>query len=175
MTDNNPRPDEEGKRAWPSRRSRPFHLHGDTLVGVAILIFCAIVFALTLTFDDVPSALSHGVPPTQFPRLLVGFIVALTLLVMFEGRKKPPSERKPLPRMVYLSTALLLVFVALLNWVGTMVAMIGICIALPLLWGERKYVPILLLAALFPIAVYYLFSEVMEVRFPASVFTTLFE
>ncbi len=175
MTDNLRPPDQEGKRAWPYARPRPFHLHGDTLAGVAILIFCAIVFALTLTFDDVPSALSHGVPPTQFPRLLVGFIAALTLLMMFEGRKKPPSDRKPVPRMVYPSTALLLVFVALINWVGTMVAMIGLCIALPLLWGERRYVPILLLAALFPIAVYYLFSEVMEVRFPASVFTKLFE
>lgn len=177
MTDHNPRPDEEGKRAWPYARPRPFHLHlhGDTLAGVVILICCAIVFALTLTFDDVPSALSHGVPPTQFPRLLVGFITALTLLMMFESRKKPPSDRKPVPRMVYLSTALLLVFVVLINWAGTIVAMIGFCIALPLLWGERRYVPILILAALFPIAVYYMFSVVMEVRFPVSVFTKLFE
>ncbi len=162
-------------RAWFSARPRPFRLGDNAGVGVVILVCCAIVFALTLTFEEVPAALSHGVQPTQFPRLLVGVIAALTLLILFEGRGQPPVERKPVPRMVYLSTALLLVFVALINWAGTMVAMILFCIALPLLWGERKYVPILLCAAIFPIAVYYLFSEVMEVRFPAGVFTTLFE
>lgn len=162
-------------RAWFSARPRPFRLGDNARVGVVILVCCAIVFALTLTFEEVPAALSHGVPPTQFPRLLVGVIAALTLLIMFEGRGQPPVERKPVPRMVYLSALLLVVFVALVGWIGTIAAMILFCIALPLLWGERRYVAMVICAAIFPIAVYYLFSEVMEVRFPAGIFASLFD
>jgi putative tricarboxylic transport membrane protein len=47
------------------------------------------------------------------------------------------------------------------------------CLAMPILWGERRYLLVLVYAVLFPIAIYLLFSQLLQVRFPAGSFTSL--
>ena len=42
-------------------------LHTDVTVALAVLAFCAGVFALTFTFDTVPAALAVGMGPAAFP------------------------------------------------------------------------------------------------------------
>ena len=152
----------------------PFRLRGDYLVGGVIFLFCAAVVGITTTFDEVPPILAQGIPPTQFPRLMVGVIAVLAAIMVYQAHGREPKKRKPVPRMVFLSAGLLLAFIAAIEVIGTIAAMFLFCVALPLLWGDRRIVAILIFAAVFPAAVYLLFSNFLEVRFPAGELLSLF-
>ncbi len=166
MSDNRQPNQAELGRAPSRDGTRPLRLRGDYLVAIAVFLFAAVVFYLTTTFDEVPSAMAQGVPPTQFPRLLLGLICVLAAIMVFQAHGRTPKKRKPVPGMVYASAALLIAFVAAVTWLGVIIAMVLFCVALPLLWGERRIWVVLIYAVVFPIFVYALFSGVMEVRFP---------
>ncbi len=151
-----------------------FRLRDDYVVGGVILLFCAAVVGITATFDEVPPILAQGIPPTQFPRLMVGLIAVLAAIMIYQAHGREAKKRKPVPPMVFMSGGLLLVFVASIEVIGTVPAMVLICVALPLLWGERRIVGILVFAVVFPAMVYVLFSNLLEVRFPAGELLSLF-
>ena len=152
----------------------PFRLRGDYMVGGVILLFCAVVVGITTTFDEVPPILAQGIPPTQFPRMMVGVIAILAAIMIYQAHGREPKKRKPVPLMVFLSAGVLLAFIAAIEVIGTIPAMFLFCVALPLLWGERRIVAILIFAVVFPAAVYLLFSNFLEVRFPAGELLSLF-
>lgn len=155
------------------RTTRPPRWRADYGIAAVILLFCAVVVVLTTTFEKVPLALSQGIPPEEFPRLIVGLIVFLTLVMALQARAQPDSKRKAVPGMVYFTAALLSLFVAAIDWLGTMPTVFLFCLAMPILWGERRYLLVLVYAVLFPIAIYLLFSQLLQVRFPAGSFTSL--
>jgi putative tricarboxylic transport membrane protein len=150
--------------------TRRVRLREDYIVAALILLFSAIVIGITTMFEEVPAALSQGIPPEQFPRLTVGVIVLLALLLAFQAQ--PRSKRKRVPTMAYYTAALLVVFVAITDLIGTITTMVLFSLAMPVLWGERRYLLVLTYAMLFPIAVYTLFSQVLEVRFPLGLLGT---
>jgi putative tricarboxylic transport membrane protein len=178
-------PNAEGKEAWSAGTARPSpglqaprlrisRLRGDDYVAALIILFCAVVVGFTTTFDAVPAALAQGIPPEQFPRLLSGVIAALAVVLIFQARKGEPKKRKPVPPMVYKSAALLVVYVAVIEWIGIIPAMILFCLSLPILWGERNYVILGIYAVSFSTAVYFLFSRALDVYFPmGELFSTL--
>ena len=174
MTDLQTTQNGDGNKARPDQGSRPFSIHTDFPMGIAVLLFCAVVFYLTTLFDEVPSAMAQGVPPEQFPRLLLFLISAFAVIMMFQARGHDPKKRKPIPKVVYLSAGLLVVFVGIVDFVGIIAAMMLFCVALPILWGERRFKVIAIFAAIYPVLVYFLFSRVMEVNFPLGFFTEFF-
>jgi putative tricarboxylic transport membrane protein len=145
-------------------------LRGDDHVGAVILVFCAVVVYLTTLFDEVPAMLSQGIPPTQFPRLLVGVIAVLVVMMVIQARTRRDPKKKPVPMVALMTAGILAVFVAAIEWTGTISAIVMFCIALPILWGERRFGWIAAYAVVFPIAVYLLFVKVLEVRFPTGLF-----
>ena len=145
-------------------------LHSDDVAGVVILVFVGVVAALTTTFDEVPAALSQGIPPEQFPRLLVVVIALLAVIMIVQSRLRREGPRKRVPVMVLFTACLLVVFVVLIDWIGMMAAMLGFCVALPLLWGERRFLWVGVYAALFPACIYLLFSMLLGVRLPLGLF-----
>lgn len=175
MTEINQAQNGNGNQARPDQGSRPFSIHTDIPMGIAIILFSALVYYLTTTFDEVPAAMAQGIPPTQFPRLLIAIMSALAVIMMFQTRGQEPKKRKPVPRVAFLSAALLVVFVAIVDWFGIIAAMFLFCIALPIAWGERRFGPILIYASIFPVLVYLLFSRVMEVNFPLGFFGQFFD
>ena len=66
-------------------------LHTDAIVAVAVLAFCAGVFALTFAFDTVPAALAVGMGPAAFPRLLLA-VMALLALILRRAPGLPRGE-----------------------------------------------------------------------------------
>ena len=173
MSQSNPEQRADEKQTWPGDGPRRLPWRTDYGVGITVFLFCAVILYLTTTFDEVPAARAQGVPPEQFPQLLLALIAGLAVLMMHQARGQEEKKRKPVPAMVYLSAGLLVLFIAVVQWVGIIVAMILFCIALPLLWGDRRYLPILVFAAVFPFFVYYLFSWVMEVHFPMGLFVNM--
>ncbi len=166
MTNDRQEPNAEVKGVRPDGGPPPTTLRWDYVVGAVVIVFCAVVYYITTTFDEVPEALSHGVPPTQFPRLILGIMVFLSGLMMYQASHREPKVRKPVPRMVYLSAGLLVLFVVGINTIGTIIPMVLFCVALAVLWGERRYWILAIYAIVFPIAVYFLFTKLLEVRFP---------
>jgi putative tricarboxylic transport membrane protein len=173
MTNDRQKPNADGSGERPGGRSLPHRLRWDYVVGVAIVLFCAVVFAITTTFDEVPRVLSHGVPPERFPRLVLGIMVVLTVLMIYQASRRKPKNRKPVPPMVYLSAGLLVLFVVAISIIGTIGAMVVFCVALAYLWGERRYWVLGIFALVFPAAVYVLFSRLLEVRFPAGLLRSM--
>jgi putative tricarboxylic transport membrane protein len=59
-------------------------------------------------------------------------------------------------------------FVLAFQWLGIMPAMVLLCLGLPVLWGERRWHLVLPFGVGFPLAVYFLFAQVLEVHFEPS-------
>ena len=72
--------------------------------------------------------------------------------------------------MTLLTAALLVLLVLLMPLLGTYLCLIGVCLLLPLLWGERRWRLIVPYALLFPTAVMLLFALVLKVYFEPGVF-----
>ncbi len=174
MSDRSPADGTKEKGTTPPKAARSFRLRADEAIGAVILVFVAVIIAITTAFDDVPTALSQGIPPEQFPRLISVIIACLAVILIIQARVREEKARKRVPLVTLLTTALLVIYVVLLDWLGTLAAMILFCFALPILWGERRYVWTAVYAILFPLGVYLLFSGVLEVRFPKGVLPALF-
>lgn len=167
MSEPQQEPATEGNGTGPSRSPL---LHGDEIVGGAILVFCAAAYAITMTFEEVPAMLAQGIQPAVFPRAMIAVIAILSVIVIIQGRRKPAATRKPVPIVAFATAGLLAVFVAVIDWVGMMLGIFLFCLVLPALWGDRRYLWIAVFAVLFPVSIFMLFSTMLEVRFPLGIF-----
>ncbi len=134
-----------------------------------IIAFCALAFWLSTQFERVPPILKRGIQPSDFPQLVIGLIFFLTIALMLTDRSEQPD---PLSGIVWKTMALLIGF--------TLVAEVDIFIGLALfagsltmLWGERRLGMILLVSIVVPVAVFFLFDGVFEIRFPRGLLTNL--
>src|SRR3546814_9999542 len=61
-----------------------------TDLGLALVLLgvCAFLWWDTTQFADVPASLAQNAPPTTFPRLLLGAIALMSLMLPFEHRFK---------------------------------------------------------------------------------------
>ncbi len=140
----------------------------DLAIGAAILLFCLVVWLITLTFKQAPPALAQNVQPASFPRLVVSVIAVLTLAMMFFGRAAPDESRFRVPAMVWLSAGVMVGFVLVFQWLGIVPAMVLVCLGLPVLWGERRWHLVIPFGIGFPLAVYVLFAMALGVHFEPS-------
>jgi putative tricarboxylic transport membrane protein len=133
----------------------------------------------TTRFDKVPESLSQNIPPEWFPRLLLGIIAILTLIIPFEHlflQKGSIDEdrRAKIKPISFYSAVLLCCIIGLMPWLGTLLAMVLVCALLPLLWGERRLKVIIPFAVVFPGLVTFLFTKVLGVFFEPGVLSGLF-
>lgn len=140
----------------------------DLGVGVAILLFCVLVWLITLSFKSAPPALAQNVQPASFPRLVTAVIAVLTLAMMVLGRGIPVQRPRRVPPMVWLSAGVMVGFVLVFQWLGIVPAMVLLCLGLPVLWGERRWHLIIPFGLGFPLAIYGLFAMVLGVHFEPS-------
>lgn len=148
----------------------------DLVVALIILAGCGYLYYVTTTFDKVSALLAQNIPPEFFPQLILITIAILTLGVPFEhllhtrrGQNIDSERSERIKQMPYITAALLLALVFAIPYVGMLLAMIGICLILPLLWGERRLVLVIPFAILFPLAIAYLFNKVLLVYFEPGV------
>jgi putative tricarboxylic transport membrane protein len=146
----------------------PGRLPADLIVGGCILLFCAAAYGVTLTFDRAPAVVAQNVQPATFPRLVIGVIAVLTVIMMVLGRGAPDRPWRRVPVMTWLSAALMVGFVLAFQWLGIVPAMMLLCVGLPVFWGERRWHLVLPFGLIFPLAVYVLFAEMLEVHFEPS-------
>lgn len=149
----------------------------DAVVALVIFAICAVLYYVASTFDEVSNMLAQNIPPEFFPQLVITIIAILTLGVPFEhllhtrrGDNIDSDRSDRIKRMPYLTGALLIMLVIGIPYLGMLLTMIGICVVLPLLWGERRLWLIGPFAILFPLAVAYLFNKVLLVYFEPGIF-----
>ena len=168
---------------------RPVHLlvNRDSLAGLAVVGVCAVAWWLTASFDEVPAILSQNVPPTFFPRLVIGTAALLGALLVAQGIRRrgresaghavagdpsAPSEKAggvaPPPPVFWATAGLVAAAGVLIPLVGTLLTLGLVAIALPLLWGERRVRLVIALALGLPGAIYVVFTVALGVRFPVG-------
>jgi putative tricarboxylic transport membrane protein len=157
-----------------SRAPRWLRAHHDVAVGAALLALCALGYWLTTHFDEVPAMLSQNVPPTFFPRLILTFIVVLSAVLIALGLKRDAEHKEALRPIVLVTAVLIVVAAVAMSTLGALPTLTLLTVALPLIWGERRYVIIGLLALATPVAVYIVFTLALHVRFPQGVLEHFF-
>ncbi len=171
MADKSPETQGSGAEGGMLSPSALIHRTDFWVAGI-LLVFCAVVYYLTTTFDEMPALFQGNIPPAWFPRLLIWCIVVLAVAIPFEhlfvagGRKRLDEEREDRIRPITMQTAgLLVVTVLLVELLGLFLAIVALCGALPLLWGERRAKVLIPFVILFPLAVALLFSYVLRIYF----------
>ncbi len=150
----------------------------DLALSLTILALVGAGFYLSTTFEEVSPLFADTIQPEFFPRLLLWTIGILALLLPFEHafRSKrgdsglDEDRRVAVQPIAYVTFAAALVLVAAAEWLGTYLTLMAICFALPLLWGERRWVPLTAFALGFPTAVMVLFTQAFQIYFQPGVF-----
>ena len=148
------------------RRKRPLRVHTDVVIAVAIIGLCALVWAGTLTFEDVPAVLAQGMGPGVFPRLVLGVMTVLALWLAVSSRGRPDPEREPVHRMVYLTAAAGLAFMGVLQVFGIYGAIAFAFLGIGRLWGERRWLLLAAVAAGIAVATHLVFVTAFGIPLP---------
>ena len=166
------RNDADGKDAGPPAAFLGRLHRTDLGITAVLLAVCAALWYETTTWDTVPAILSQNIPPTFFPRVLLGCIVVLALMLPFEsahaerqGTDLDEDRRNRIKPITYVTALGLIAIVVLFEWLGTDLSMVLACVLLPILWGERRVWVILPFAIVFPAAVHWVFVEGLQVHF----------
>ena len=139
------------------------------IVPALIILFCAGAFYVSTTFREMPPILKRGIQPSDFPQLLLGLIVFLTILMAWLD---PIQIKDPLHRKVLGTIALFGVFAAL-SVVDLFLGLGVFAGALAAFWGERRLAVIALIGIVLPTAIFFLFDLAFEIRFPRGLLTNL--
>lgn len=155
-----------------SDSSQPSRNRTQLTEALFVMGFAAVLYCVTYTFDDVPAYLSQGIQPTVFPRAILIIMFGLGAIQAFVAWRPSIDElgaltpKGPIKRVVYLTAAMLIAFVALMPVIGTFPALILFMPALSALWGERRWRLMALSFAGFLGFVYLLFRLIMNVPLP---------
>ena len=144
----------------------------DLAVSLILLAVCGVLYYVTSTFEEVSPLFAQDVPPERFPRMLLWIIAGLALVLPFEqalrgsqGKVLDKARSEPIHPVAYITAAFLVLVVAAIQWVGTFLALVIVCVGLPLLWNERRWKIIIPFVLLFPTSVMVLFGYLLGVSF----------
>ena len=139
------------------------------IVPVGIFVFCAYAFWLSTQFDRVPPILKRGIQPSDFPQLVILLIVALTAWLLFRDKDKAPQRLSG----IAMTTIGLLIGFVLIATIDLFLALGVFAASLTMVWGERRIWAISLVGLVTPLAVFFFFDTIFEVRFPRGILTNL--
>jgi len=139
------------------------------IVGLVIIAFCLTAIWLSLSFEKMPPILKRGIQPADFPQLVLGLIILLTLYMLW---RDPVSIVEPMGSKTLGSLVLMTLFVLLAQidlFLGLALFAAGLCIY----WGERKISRLFVVGLVVPVTVFFLFDQVFKIRFPRGLLTNL--
>jgi putative tricarboxylic transport membrane protein len=166
-----------GGSFWARRGQEGLVHRTDLIVTFVVLAICAFFYIATTTFEEVSNVLAQNVPPEFFPRWVLIIVAVIALGLPFEhvvhrrrGEDIDSERSERVKQMPYLTAGLLLLFILAMPYAGTLLSTIGICLTLPLLWGERRWRLIIPFALIFPLLVAYVFDRILLVQFEPGMF-----
>ncbi len=139
------------------------------LVPFAIIMFCVVAIWMTVYFDRMPPILKRGIQPADFPRLVAGLLILLSVLTIW---LEPVSLKEKLSSATW-GTLLLMVFFVALTMIDFFLALGVFALGLAFIWGERGLLQLGLVGIIVPLAVFFFFDLVFKVRFPKGLLTSI--
>lgn len=153
--------------------------HQTDVIGYSAIV----AFSLTLYFWLIPNFVklkkNADIGPDMFPKLLAGFLFVLgaiglvsTLVAMkrdgvsFKGYRM--EWKKYVPQVILLASGI--VFILAAQFLGFLIAAVIYAFLLFLLFGSRRWVLNGIMAVVYPVILYLLFSLVLRIQFPAGIF-----
>ncbi len=140
-----------------------------TLIGAGLALVS--LFLIHHTFEPIyqRSYQAAGRGPVFFPRILLGIMLVLSLAVMVQGLRETALRIEPaLALRMAAVVAVTAAYVLAITRAGFLISSIAFALILPPLLGYRRPLPILAVAAIYPLAVWYLFDRVVRILLPAS-------
>lgn len=139
------------------------------LVPAALIAFALGAIYISTTFKKMPPILKRGIQPSDFPQLISGLIIFLTLLMAYFD---PIKVTEKVSRQTLYTLAAMAGFVALVQ-VDLFIALAAFALTLSLLWGERRLAVLALVALAMPLVIFLIFDQAFQIRFPRGVLTNL--
>lgn len=139
------------------------------LIPVLIIAFCVAAFWVSTTFKTMPPILKRGIQPADFPQLLIGVLILLTLLMVW---KDPIRVKERMQGSTWGTIALFGLFAALTS-IDLFLALAVFAAALAAFWGERRPAKLAVIGIVVPVVIFFLFDQVFEIRFPRGLLTSL--
>ena len=143
--------------------------HERWIVPALIILFCVAATYISTTFKKMPPILKRGIQPSDFPQLLLSTIIAVTLLMVWYD---PIRVRERVQGTVWGTLALFALFSGL-TFVDFFLALAAFSAGLAFFWGERRKHVLAILGIVVPVAIFFLFDQVFEIRFPRGLITNL--
>jgi putative tricarboxylic transport membrane protein len=151
--------------------SAPSLIHRtDLALGALIIGVSGFLYYATSTFGEVAPLLQQGITPAFFPRIILGFIIALSLFLPFEhiiharqGKNLDEDRERRIKPITFITALFLMTLLLIMPYLGTIPTMVLSCALFPILWGERRFVAIALYAIGFPAFVSILFFKFLKV------------
>jgi putative tricarboxylic transport membrane protein len=139
------------------------------LIPILIIAFCLVAFWITTTFKTMPPILKRGIQPSDFPQLLLGLLIILTVVMAW----KDPIRVKERMQGTTWGTIILFGVFAGLTAIDLFLALGIFAGALAAFWGERRPAILSLIGIGVPVLIFLLFDQVFEIRFPRGLLTNL--
>ena len=143
-------------------------IHSDQGAAAVIIAAAIVAYGTTFTFEEVPKALQQGMGPQRYPQLVISVLVGLCVLLAIGARGNADARPPPLEPAVVLAVASGPLFVGAVWLLGMPMAMFLALVALGLLWGERRWPPLLLNAVLLPAIIWAVFVHGLKVPLPTG-------
>lgn len=139
------------------------------IAPIALIALALGAIYVSTTFKRMPPILKRGIQPSDFPQLISGLIIFLTLLMAWFD---PVKLTERVSRQTLYTLAAMALFVALVQ-VDLFIALGVFALTLSLLWGERRPAILGLVALVVPFAIFVIFDQAFQIRFPRGVLTNL--
>ncbi|NRB54414.1 MAG: tripartite tricarboxylate transporter TctB family protein [Salinicola sp.] len=141
----------------------------DLLPGVVLLVMVVALYWITTTFSTVPALFAQGMQATAMPRLILGVMAVLTLVMLYQGYGHVEEDKPVISWRMWVTAGLLLAAFLLFEILGLTLTMALTCLLIPLLWGERRLGRIVIYAVCTPVMIYLLFTYALQLRLPQGI------
>jgi putative tricarboxylic transport membrane protein len=148
----------------------------DLWVAIVVLSGVGLLWYHSTLWDELPAFVQRGLPPSLFPRIWLAAIAFMALFLPFEqylqgerGKELDKDRAHSVKPITYLTMLVMVPISASMEWLGSVVVIVLICVVLPLIWGERRWHILIPYVLLFPPAVIFLFKVAFKVNFEPGV------
>ncbi|GHB11502.1 tripartite tricarboxylate transporter TctB family protein [Modicisalibacter luteus] len=141
----------------------------DLLPGCVLLVLAGVLYWVTTGFGTVPPSFAQGMQAADMPRLILGIIALLSLVMIYQGRGHDEEAKPVITWRMWATTLVLLASVFLFGVLGLTLTTMLTCLVIPLLWGERRKLHVVIYAIGVPVCIYLLFTHALQLRLPQGV------
>ena len=136
---------------------------------LVLILFAGAAIYISTTFKKMPPILKRGIQPSDFPQLICGLIIFLSLLMAWFD---PAKLHEKVSAKTFLTIALIAAFVLLVP-IDLFIALGVFAAALSALWGERRMHVLGFVGVVMPLVIFFVFDLAFQVRFPRGVLTNM--